>query len=80
MFQIRNLERCAGTRPYWKAELVSGPTRIQVHKRWGSWFEERPDGTRTHLHFDWAERLQAKVRQIERRERKTTEQETTCPA
>lgn len=71
-FQIRNLERCQeGNRTFWTAILVSGTTRVRVNRRYGSWIIERPDGTLADLMPDWAARLQAKVRPIERRERRT---------
>lgn len=75
-FQIRNLQRSSdGDRSFWTAVLVSGSTRIPVSKRWGSWQIEHPDGRRTELVYDWPDRLQAKVRPIERKEQKAL-----CPA
>lgn len=75
-FQIRNLQRSHdGSRSFWTAVLVSGSTRVQVSKRWGSWMIEHPDGKLQELVYDWPDRLQRKVRPIERKEEKGL-----CPA
>jgi hypothetical protein len=77
VFQIRNLRRSddGHGRVFWTAVLVSGSTRIHVSKRFGSWRVVHPDGTLSELIHPWPERLQGKVRPIERKEQKVT-----CPA
>lgn len=71
-YQIRDLRRQEdGGRTFWTATLVFSATeRVFVNKRCGSWIYEKSDGSYAHLPVEIAQRLQAKVRPIERREQR----------